>query len=229
MRPFFRSALGPLVALFIVIALALLLQTPASKSSVMEVFFLGATVALALGAGALAVERESGMAILDQLHGASAAELTLGVALQVTTLVLVAFTSAALLVFGRSPSIWTPSILVSLAVAALGLVAFVSLLVLFGALIRGSGNSALVVALVLLSGSARSLQTEPIPAVIANAIAIIHELMPLGHQVADFARNAQADVFDFGPVAVLAGSIPVIVGLTVLIVSRSELAMAWRR
>jgi hypothetical protein len=195
----------------------------------MEVFFLSTVVALALSAGALAVERESGVAILDRLHGASAAELVLGVASQVMALVLIVFTSVALLVFSRSPSLWIPSVFASLVVAALGLVAFVSLLVLFGALLPGSGNSALLVALLLLAAPARALRTDRIPGIILDAIAVLHELMPLGHQVADFARSAQAGVPDFGPVIVLAGSIPVILGLSVLIISRSELAIAWRR
>lgn len=228
MRPIFRSALVLLVALFVVIAAALMLQTPAGESSVVSVFFLSAAAALALGAGALAAEIESGVAMLDRLHGARTAELVFGVTLQIVTLVLIVFASVSVFVFSSSPSLWNSAVFASLPVAGLGLLALVSLLVLFGSLLPGSGNSAILIALVILSSSGRALEGAPVPTVISRAIAIINDVLPLGHQVSTFSRSAQSGVFDFSPVILLGLSTAIVLGLTIFVVSRRELAKAWR-
>lgn len=229
MRPIFRSPLVFLVGLFVVIASALMLQTPRGESSVVSVFFLSAAAALALGAGALAAEIESGGLMLDRLHGARTSELVLGVALQVVTLVFIVFASVSVLVFSSSPSLSNAAVFASLAIAGLELLAFVALLVLFGALLPGSGNTAIVIALVVLSSSSRALEGAPIPTAISKTIAAISDTLPLGQQVAAFSRSAQSGGFDFGPVIFLGLSTPIFLGLTILVVSRRELAKGWRR
>jgi hypothetical protein len=192
-----------------------------------SVFFLAGLCALAIGAGAIARDFESGIMVLDRAHGAGPAEIVLGTTIYTSTLVFAVGLLAVALNFGASPQQLEPAVFRLLAVVAAGLVAWVAFLVLLGTLVPGSGNSAIALALVLLLEPVRAFD-EPRASLLARVAArSVTALFP-PEAVSGFIATFET-TSAWRPLAQLAVSTLLFVGLAVALVSAREPAHGWKR
>jgi hypothetical protein len=207
---------------------AVLHQTVRSTPySAVVVFFLGGLIALAVGAGAIARDFESGVIVLDRTHGAGPADVVLGTTIYTCTVVFVATLFAAGLIFAAAPQYLEFDVLPLLGVVTLGLVGWVALLVFLGSLVPGSGNSAIAFALVVIlnpvSGFDQPGASLPVRASARLAAAIFPPEAALG-----LLRAAETTSAWHG-IGMLAFSTVLFLALAAAVVARREPARGWKR
>lgn len=216
------------IAVFVLAAWAVLRQTIRSPAySATAVFFLGGLSALAIGAGAIARDFESGVMVLDRAHGASPAEIVLGTTIYTSMVVLAASLLAASLTLGAAPQYIEPAALRLLGVVALGLVSWVAFLVLLGTFVPGSGNSAIALALVVILDPVAGYDQASAPPLVRAAARAAAAIFP-PEAVSGFLRSADTAVV-WRSLATLALSTVLFLALAIAVVGRREPARGWKR
>lgn len=227
-RTIHRSWLPYGIAAFVLAAWAVMHQMLRSATySAATVFFLGGLSALAVGAGAIARDYESGVVVLDRAHGAGPADVVLGTTIYTCTVVLAASLLAAALTFAAVPQYLEPEVLRLLGVVALGLVGWVSLLVFLGSFVPGSGNSAIALALVVILNPVSRLD-QPGASLLARTAARLAGIFPPEAVLASL-RTAETPTSAWRPIVMLAFSTVLFLGLAVAVVARREPAHGWKR
>jgi hypothetical protein len=196
--------------------------------SAASVFFLGGLSALAIGAGAIGRDFESGVMVLDRVHGAGPAEVVLGTAIYTITVVFAATALAASLIFMAEPQYLELAVLRLLGVVALGLVGWVSLLVFLGSFVPGSGNSAIALALIVILNPVSRFDQPGASLPVRTAARLAAGLFP-PEAVLRFLQTAETVTSARRPVATLALSTLFFLGLAVAVVARREPARGWKR
>jgi hypothetical protein len=227
-RTIHRSALPYGVVAFVLATWGVLHQTVHSTPySAVVVFFLGGLIALAIGAGAIARDFESGVIVLDRAHGAGPADVVLGTTIYTCTAVFAGSLLAGALTFAAAPQYLELEVLRLLGVVALGLVGWVALLVFLGSLVPGSGNSAIAFALVVIlnpvSGFDQPGASLPVRASARLAAAIFPPQAALG-----FLRTPET-ASAWQAIGMLAVSTVLFLGLATAMVARREPARGWKR
>lgn len=192
-------------------------------------FTLAAVATLLIGAAVIARDFDSGAMILDRLHGASPAEVTLGSLLFTMTAALaVAATLCTRLLLG-SPEFLTRPGWVMLLAGALTLSAMCALLVLFGAATPAYANSAIVVGLIIAVPGLGELERGGLPHLLVKAFGLLRTILPLPHQLTATAAALTRGEPVTLPMAVLAAGTVLATIMAVVVVHWREPAGGWRR
>jgi len=202
-----------------------LMRSPAY--SALTVFFLSGLSALAIGAGAIARDFESGVMVLDRAHGASPADVVLGTTIYTCTVVFAAALLAAALTFAAVPQYLELAVLRLLAVVAFGLIGWVALLVCLGTLVQGAGNTAIAFALVVILNPVRGFDQPgaslPVRTSARVAAAVFPPEATLGFLRAPETASA------WQPIVMLTFSTVIFLALATSVVARREPAHGWKR
>lgn len=227
-RNLHRSWLPYAVAAFVLASAAVMYGVISSTSqAAFAVFFLGGLSALAIGGGAIARDFESGVMLLDRVHGSGPAEIILGTAIYTATVVFAAGGLAAALIFSVAPQYFGGAALSFITVVAFGLVAWVALLVLLGSLVPGSGNSAIALALVVIVGPLSEFSQGGSPNIMRASAKFIAGVFP-PEIVSAFLRLPRPESV-WRPIATLTFCAVAFLCLAVVILVRREPAKGWRR
>jgi hypothetical protein len=193
----------------------------------MVVFFVSGLIALAIGAGAIARDFESGVMVLDRAHGARPAELVLGTTIYACTVVLAATLFAAALTFAAAPQYFELDALRLLGVVAVGLIGWVALLVFLGTFVPGSGNSAIAFALVVILNPVSRID-QPEASFAAQASARLTAALFPPEAALGFLRAGET-ASAWRPIMSLAFSTVFFLGLASGVVAQREPARGWKR
>ena len=223
-----RSWLTYAILLFIVAAWAVIHQTLESASDcAAAVFFVSGLCVLAIGSGAIAREFESGVMVLDRLHGARPVDVVLGTAIYATTFAMVATIVTAGLIFATAPEYLGSDAILFLLVVALGLMAWVAFLVLLGSFVPGSGNATIALGLIVVLAPVSRFDRPDAAPVARMAARLVTTIFP-PETVFAFFRAADHAALGSRAIAV-ALSTAVFLALAIGVVAQREPAHGWKR